>query len=201
MGRDKVQIEFEVRKLTPRDKKRKKQTNMNMKRIPVLLATAAGLLAAPALMAQHNHGDHSAHQHDMNAHTEAAPALPKPVQAVFDSYIKIQTALAQDSLKDVSANATAIAKAVQGDSTKALPADVTQQADTLAKASDLKAAREAFKPLSDSLIKYLAANKAHAGHYVKVFCSMANARWIQTGTVVSNPYFGKSMLRCGKIES
>lgn len=174
---------------------------MNMKRIPVLIATAAGLLAAPALMAQHNHGDHGAHQPPPNARTEPAPALPKPVQAVFDSYIKIQTTLAQDSLKGVSANATAIAKAVQGDAATALPADVAKQAETLAKVSDIKAAREAFKPLSDSLIKYLAVNKAHAGHYTKVFCSMANARWIQTGTAVSNPYFGKSMLRCGKIES
>lgn len=174
---------------------------MNMKRIPVLIATAAGLLAAPALLAQHNHADHGAHQPSPNARAEPAPALPKPVQAVFDSYLKIQTALAQDSLQGVSANATAIAKSVQADSAKSLSADVAQQAEILAKASDIKAAREAFKPLSDSLIKYLAANKAHAGHYVKVFCSMANARWLQTGTVVSNPYYGKSMLRCGKIES
>jgi len=174
---------------------------MNMKRIPVLIATAAGLLAAPALLAQHNHGDHGAHQPAPNTRAEPAPPLPKPVLAVFDSYIKIQTALAQDSLQGVSANATAIAKSVQADSAKTLPADVAKQAETLAKARDIKAAREAFKPLSDSLIKYLAANKAHAGHYVKVFCSMANGRWLQTGTVVSNPYYGKSMLRCGKIES
>lgn len=174
---------------------------MNMKRIPVLIATAVGLLAAPALLAQHNHADHGAHQPGANARTEPAPALPKPVQAVFDSYIKIQNALAQDSMQGVSANAAAIAKAVQGDSAKTLPADVAQQAEALAKAGDIKAARESFKPLSDSLIKYLSANKAHRGHYVQVFCSMANARWLQTGSVVSNPYYGKSMARCGKIES
>ena len=172
-----------------------------MKRISILIATAAGLLAAPALLAQHNHADHGAHQPATNTRTEPAPALPKPVQAVFDSYLKIQTALAQDSIQGVSANASAIAKSVQGDNSKTLPADVAQQAAALAKASDIKAAREAFKPLSDSLIKYLTANKAHRGHYVQVFCSMANARWLQTGAVVNNPYFGKSMQRCGKIES
>lgn len=75
------------------------------------------------------------------------------------------------------------------------------RAPILNKASDLKTAREAFKPLSDSLIKCLGANKAHRGHYVRVFCPMANARWLQTGSVVSNPYYGKSMARCGKIES
>lgn len=172
-----------------------------MKKVSILIATAAGLLAAPALLAQHNHADHGAHQPAPNTRTEPAPALPKPVQAVFDSYLKIQTALAQDSVQGVSASATAIAKSVQADSAKTLPADVAQQAEALAKASDIKAARESFKPLSDSLIKYLGANKAHRGHYVQVFCSMANARWLQTGSVVSNPYYGKSMARCGKIES
>ncbi len=172
-----------------------------MKSASILIATAAGLLAAPALLAQHNHADHGAHQPPPNTRTEPAPALPKPVQTVFDSYIKIQAALAQDSVQGVSANAAAMAKAVQSDSTKELLADVPQQAEALAEAGDIKAAREAFKPLSDSLIKYLGANKAHHGHYVQVFCSMANGRWLQTGTVVSNPYFGKSMARCGKIES
>jgi hypothetical protein len=171
-----------------------------MKQAPLLIAIAAGLFATPALLAQHDHAAHGAHQPGANIHTETAPALPKPVQAVFDSYIKIQTALAQDSLQGVSANATAIAKSVQAGPAKTMPADVAQQAEALAKASDLKTVREMFKPLSDSLIKYLGANKAHRGHYVQVFCPMANARWLQTGSAVSNPYYGKSMARCGKIE-
>jgi hypothetical protein len=74
-----------------------------MKRIPVLIATAAGLLAAPALFAQHNHAGHGSHQPSPNARTEPAPALAKSVQTAFDSYIKIQTALAQDSVQDLSA--------------------------------------------------------------------------------------------------
>ncbi len=188
-------------KTTNHKTKTENERNMNMRKVSILVATAAGLLTAPALLAQHNHADHGAHQPAPNPRTEPAPALPKPVQAVFDSYIKIQTALAQDSMQGVSANATAIAKSVQSDFLKTFSADVAKQADALAKASDLKSAREAFKPLSDSLIKYLGENKAHRGHYVQVFCSMANARWLQAGSVVSNPYYGKSMARCGKIES
>jgi hypothetical protein len=174
--------------------------SINMKKVTLLIATATGLLTAPALLAQHNHAEPGVPQHQMDAHAQHGPALPKPVQAVFDSYIKIQTALAEDSLRDVNAQATAIAKAVQSDSAKSLPAEAARQANVLAKAKDLKAAREAFKPLSDSLIKYLDANKAHAGHYVKVFCPMAKARWLQIGATVKNPFFGNSMQSCGKIE-
>jgi hypothetical protein len=75
-----------------------------------------------------------------------------PVQSVYDNYITVQGALAQDSLKGVSTAATAKAKAIQGDSMKMLSPEVAQQAEALARAKDLATARDAFKPLSDSLI-------------------------------------------------
>src|SRR6266568_709999 len=71
-------------------------------------------------------------------------ALMEPVKSVYDSYVKIQAELAKDSMKGVNENASAIAKAVKGDEMKMLPADVATQADALAKATDLKTAREAF---------------------------------------------------------
>jgi hypothetical protein len=66
--------------------------------------------------------------------------------------IKIQSQLAQDSLKGMDEHAHAIVKAVRGGTVKMLPSSVADQADKLAKAKDLPAAREAFKPLSISLI-------------------------------------------------
>lgn len=170
-----------------------------MKPVTLLIATAASLLAGSALQAQH-HAMPGVPQPGANSHAESAPALSKPVLAVFDSYIKIQVALAQDSMAGLSTNATAIAKSVQADAAKTLSDDVAKQAERLAEANDIGAARDAFKPLSDSLIKYLDANKAHRSHFVRVYCPMAKARWLQTGAAVNNPYFGKSMLRCGKIE-
>lgn len=177
-----------------------------MKKITLLMATVVGVFATPYLWAQMNHGGMAGMNHgtQLNAAKmpeEASPALPKQVQAVFDSYIKIQTALAEDSMKEVNANATAIIVTVQALNVNTLPAEVAQQAKMLAKANDLKAARDAFKSLSGTLIKYLDANKPYAGHFVKVYCQMADARWLQAGSDVNNPYLGKDMARCGKIES
>jgi len=93
------------------------------------------------------------------------PALVQPVKLVYDSYLKIQAELAKDSIKGVEENANAIAKAVRGDEMKMLSSDVAAQAEALAKATDLKTARETFKPLSKSLIKYLADGKAGKGKY------------------------------------
>ena len=105
------------------------------------------------------------------------PALTAPVKSVYDHYLKIQASLAKDSLAGVAENADAIAKAVQTDA-KTLPAAVATEAEALAKAKDLKSARAAFKPLSDSLIQYLADHKAKDA-YVQVYCPMANASWLQ----------------------
>jgi len=147
----------------------------------ILFAVVVGLLANPNVYATDN------------------SALPGPVKSVYDHYLKIQASLADDSLAGVAENADAITKAVQGDA-KMLPAGVGTQADALAKAKDLKTARATFKALSDTLIKYLADHKAQ-GAYVKIYCPMANANWLQADKNVKNPYLGQAMSECGEIQN
>src|SRR5213594_477226 len=129
------------------------------------------------------------------------PTLMQPVKSVLDHYLMIQAELAKDSVKGLDEHANAIAKAVKGDNMKMLSPDVAKQAETLAKAKDLKAAREAFKPLSASLIEYLADNKAGKGTYHEAYCPMVKANWLQTSKDITNPYMGKSMLTCGVLKN
>jgi len=128
-------------------------------------------------------------------------ALMEPVKSVYDHYIAIQTDLAKDSVKGLDEHANAIAKAVKSDEAKMLSPDIAKQAETLAKAKDLKAARAAFKPLSTSLVKYLADNKAGKGTYHEAYCPMVKASWLQKGTEIKNPYMGKEMLTCGTLKN
>ena len=126
----------------------------------------------------------------------------QPVQSVYDNYIQIQGALAQDSLKGVAARAAAMAKAVRGDSMKMPPPmKVAGESEVLAQAKDLAGARAAFKPLSTSLIEYLKAQKVPAGAYYETYCPMAKASWLQTSKTITNPYMGKEMVHCGVIKS
>jgi hypothetical protein len=128
-------------------------------------------------------------------------ALMEPVKSVLDHYLTIQTNLVKDSIQGLEEHANAIAKAVKGDDMKMLSPDVAKQAETLAQTKDLKAAREAFKPLSASLIKYLADNKAGKGTYHKAYCPMVKASWLQTGKEIKNPYEGKEMPDCGELKN
>jgi len=127
--------------------------------------------------------------------------LMDPVKSVLDHYLAIQKTLTMDSIKGVDEHANAISKAVKGDNMKMLSPNVAKEADSLANAKDLKAAREAFKPLSASLVKYLEDNKAGKGKYHVAYCPMVKASWLQTEKEIRNPYYGKSMLDCGELKN
>ena len=126
-------------------------------------------------------------------------ALTASVKSVYDDYLKIQVSLANDSMGGVAENANAIAKAVHADA-NVLPNEIASEAEVVAKASDLTAARTAFKPLSNLLVQYLADHHAKDA-YVQVYCSMAKANWLQADKNVKNPYLGQAMSGCGEIQN
>ena len=127
-------------------------------------------------------------------------ALKQPIKSVLDHYLKIQQALADDSINGISANAAAISKAVKADQVKTLPSEVANDADALVGAKDLATARETFKDLSQSLIKFLSEKKVNTGEFDEVFCPMQNAYWLQASKDIANPYLGHSMPGCGEIK-
>jgi Cu(I)/Ag(I) efflux system membrane fusion protein len=150
-------------------------------------------------------GAHAGHSGAPIAGVPQSPAsravFMPPVQSVYDGYIQVQRALAEDSLEGISGTAVAMVKAIQGDSAKMLPAKLGQEVEALSKAKDLEAARAAFKPLSASLIQYLKDQKGPSGTYHEVYCPMAKASWLQTAKTIMNPYMGKEMIHCGEFKS
>lgn len=183
--------------------------NKRMKKVTsVLSILTAGLIAVPAIAqtgccgtsmgAMAGCSEMSSHDsHD--AQPVADNKMPQQVAAVFDNYIQIQTALAKDSVDGVAQKAQAIASAIKDDAMTTFATNIVQQAEDVAKGTDLRGVREAFKPLSQSLIDYLSKYPALATSYRQVHCPMADANWLQTESVVNNPYFGKSMLHCGQF--
>ena len=156
---------------------------MKINRIAAAITATAGLLAA------------------INTTAAESAGLTEPAKSVLTHYLVIQTSLAKDSAKGLGPEAAAISKAVREDEAKTLPPEVAKQADALGAAKDLKEARAAFKPLSATLIKYLADHKAPKGTYYEAYCPMAKASWLQAGKKITNPYFGQDMLSCGEIKN
>lgn len=124
----------------------------------------------------------------------AASEIPAPV---LDAYLKVQTALAADSLADAQAAAKALVKQATPLGATLKPA--ADAAGNVAAAADIKAARTAFGTLSDSMLAL--AGEGTGGKGVKVaYCPMVKKSWLQTGSEIANPYYGSAMLRCGEFK-
>jgi len=119
-------------------------------------------------------------------------------RAVIDPYLKIQSALADDSMDGVKANAGNVATAAAALGAPAMKIDTS--AVQLAAATEIDDAREKFAALSEAIDAYMTGLKLKAPEGVKVaFCPMVQKPWLQADATINNPYYGKSMQTCGSF--
>jgi len=119
-------------------------------------------------------------------------------RAVIDPYLKIQAALATDSMDEVTANAGRIATAATALGAPAMKIDTA--AIQLASAADIADARGKFGTLSSAVDTYMTGLHLTPPEGVKVaFCPMVHKPWLQEGEAIANPYYGKEMPTCGSF--
>ena len=123
----------------------------------------------------------------LSAKTNAKTVTPKSVEG----YLLIQKQLAADSFEGVVPAASQIGKNEKG--------DLSLAAAKLSKSKNIEEARENFKKVSDLLIAGT-SEKERMGAKV-AYCPMAQAQWLQLGDTLKNPFYGASMLECGRFES
>jgi hypothetical protein len=122
----------------------------------------------------------------------------KMPSSIVDPYLKIQTALAQDRVDEIRANAGNIATAATALGAPAMRIDTS--AVQLASAVELDDAREKFGVLSDAIVTYMDGLHLTAPEGVrKAYCPMAQKPWLQEGSTLANPYYGTSMATCGEF--
>lgn len=182
------------------------------KKLVVMLVAVAIVISAAAAQAmacncKNKKGQGSGQKVSAPAKTDSlAQSLLKP-------YLAIRSALAADKLDGVSANVTAMEKALQtgiADAKKSKkPSVYTDSLNKLMKSSEglagkgksLSGARDAFGYLSDTMVDYMRGNVslADAAKYQLFYCEMAKHNWLQNaGEKIGNPYYGKSMADCGE---
>jgi Cu(I)/Ag(I) efflux system membrane fusion protein len=152
---------------------------------------------------------------DDTAPTPADPVVLTSAQRgtfapVVQAYLEVQQALAED---DLTTSQSAAQRVVDAAATLTPPSPARAAWSPLAialrshgthvqQATTLEAARAGFEPLSSAIEALLARVGNPLDQSLRVaFCPMANrnngARWVQSGDVVDNAYFGASMRVCG----
>jgi len=109
---------------------------------------------------------------------------------VSSHYITGQEALAADNYAKAKTAFAALAKESTG--------DLQAKAQATANAPNIAAMRDAFKPLSEVVIKM-----SLPSDYAVAYCPMykGGASWVQKKGTINNPYFGKTMLTCGEFKT
>jgi len=147
---------------------------------------------------------------------EVDDAFLAGLRPVVEGYVALGRALAEDDLAAATAAARATSEAARAfDPDAPAPAAthwdalgprVRREAERVAAADSLQAARAPFEPLGAAV----ASAVESFGNPLEVplrlaHCPMAfdnrGARWLQTGEAVDNAYFGAAMRTCGSVEA
>jgi copper chaperone CopZ len=149
-----------------------------------------------------------------------ATAQPNPDQLkiqlgeVLNAYYAVKNALVGDDSKTASAKAkellTALEKVDMANFSEEqhgvfMPLDdkIKSDAEHISTVKDIAKQRDRFDTLSDNVFKVVKAFNVNAEPAYQQFCPMARegkgAYWISKEKGVKNPYYGKSMLTCGKV--
>lgn len=133
------------------------------------------------------------------------------VQPVIQSYLNIKNALTLDKTDSVKSHAktfvTDILAVTHPDMTREQHSvwmkyaeDLERDANIIAKSTDLKKQRKAFKTLSTSFYSVLKAMQINTADLFYQYCPMADAYWISESSDIRNPYYGKQMSSCGSTK-
>jgi len=153
------------------------------------------------------HEEH--HHHDASEEATSSDALLAHYEAIRQLLIADTADGAAGHAKELAEVATALSGesdaahvGVAPDelaAARALLPEIAAAATRLAEAHGLEATREAFGALSQPLVRY--RELLHGDVPEVVYCPMAKKSWLQPEGPIGNPYYGTSMLRCGKVVS
>lgn len=74
-----------------------------------------------------------------------------------------------------------------------------KDASTISKTKDLKKQREVFSSFSTNMFALAKTVKLSSEPIYQQFCPMKKASWLSNIKAIKNPYYGNSMLTCGKV--
>lgn len=123
---------------------------------------------------------------------------------LLQSYFNIKNALVAGNANTASIKAEEFVKSlnsidskiVNGDNRDALLKDATH----ISRSKDIKHQREHFATFSTNMYALAKAVKLNTQPVYYAYCPMKKAYWLSSETTIKNPYYGSSMLTCGKVE-
>jgi hypothetical protein len=145
--------------------------------------------------------DHAATEQTQNM-PSAMPVLKNDkLNAVYQHYIHLTTALINEDMAEAKLAANAIEA---GTNDIAGGSGIATVASKITAASNIEAQRAAYATMSNEMAELIKKEGLSSGKLYLAFCPMAfndkGATWISGSKEIHNPYFGEKMLTCGEVK-
>ena len=126
------------------------------------------------------------------------------ISKLYQDYIVIKDALVTDNSDASSKAANDFIKSASMIDYKVLSEGnldlLRKNASLIADSRSIETQRESFGQLSNNMISLTKEYKLADKSVFVQYCPMADASWLSAENAVKNPFYGKSMLTCGKVE-
>lgn len=131
---------------------------------------------------------------------------------ILTTYYQLKDALVAGDAKAAATASGAMLKSINGvDMTTLAPKDhqafmalqdkLAYDSRHISESSDINHQREHFTSLSANLFKLAKQVRLSDQPIYEDYCPMKKAYWLTSDAAIKNPYFGSSMLTCGKVST
>ncbi len=122
---------------------------------------------------------------------------------LLQGYFNMKNALVNDNAKVCSETALKFIKLLNNDNVE-MPGKNTRgallkQATQISRTENIQLQREYFALLSTNMYDLVKAGKPNKEAVYYAYCPMKKSYWLSESKDIKNPYFGNTMLTCGKV--
>jgi hypothetical protein len=125
--------------------------------------------------------------------------LAQNTNKIISSYNDVKNALVNGNSKAASEAAIAFQETVKSEAAFPQKSDLLKAIDEMVKASGIEKQRETLNDVSTILWKVVKSSDKVSQPVYYQYCPMKKTYWLSKEKEIKNPYYGSSMLTCGKI--
>lgn len=126
-------------------------------------------------------------------------AFAQNTSNLLNKYISVKNALVNSDAKEANTTISTFYETIKTEENFTQKSELLKAAEKLSKASGIEKQRAVFNDVSIAMWKLVkVSDKVNQSVYYQ-YCPMKKAYWLSKEKDIKNPYYGSSMLTCGKV--
>ena len=126
-------------------------------------------------------------------------AFAQNTNTLLSKYYGVKNALVSSDVKAASEAIIDLQKTIRSESSFKQKDELNKAVNKLAIASSVEKQRAVFNDVSTTMWQIIKSTDQVSQPVYYQYCPMKKAYWLSNEEAIKNPYYGSSMLTCGKV--